>query len=295
MNGNNGSTMKTGIIAVVVWTMAAGFGAALFADQTATVTQAVNEVTHGTSSSSSDAPAKAGTVIHDGEYVETHSKSRAELQLPATIITRLGANTVFNYTAGSNTVDLQQGDILFCKPPEARKLNIITAGVTAGITGTTGFVSIQSSGRKPTYILGIIEGHTVAHANGLVYPLGRGDVVQFTPGQKPFIFSFDVPRFVKSTPLLSKSKYSSTLPNQGAIDKALAEYADDVSRGFITAPSKSIDYSGGIPVLSTVAYSSAQNAQAQRGNNAPGAASSPSQTYSPGNGGYNPYNTSPGH
>jgi hypothetical protein len=104
-----------------------------------------------------------------------------------------------------------------------------------------------------------------------------------------------VPRFVKSTPLLNKSKYSGTLPNQGAIDKALADYADDVSRGFITPPLKSIDYSGGIPVLSTVAFSSAQNAQAQgKGNSAP-----PPQTsrpYSPGSGGsYNPYNGSPGH
>jgi hypothetical protein len=108
-------------------------------------------------------------------------------------------------------------------------------------------------------VLGLIEGHAIAHADEHPFLLGPGDILEFKPGQKPFMFSYDVPRFVKSSSLLHK--FSSQLPNQAAIDKELADYADDVSRGFIVPPSSTIDYSGDIPVLSTVAYSSAENAQ----------------------------------
>ncbi len=161
-----------------------------------------------------------------------------------------------------------RGTILFCKPKDAPRLNIKTEAVTAGITGTTGFVSVHTVNGKTTYTLGLIEGHAVAFPKGNPpFPLGPGDIVQFTPGSRPFSFAYDVPRFVKSSPLLKNFK--GTLPNQSAIDHELAEYADDVSRGFIVPPSKAIDYTGQIPVLSTVAYSSAQNA------NQPHAASAP--------------------
>jgi len=105
------------------------------------------------------------------------------------------------------------------------------------------------------------------------------------------MFSFDTPRLVKSSSLLSKSKYPSTLPTQSYIDKALADYADDVSRGFITQPSSSISYSGGIPMLSN-SLSSAQNAQAQAKGGTPPPPPPPSTSPR----GSNPFNsTSPGH
>jgi FecR protein len=228
----------------------------------AKVTEAVNKVEHG-ATPSAGTPATTGTLIHDGEYVRTEVKSRAELQLPTTAITRLGSNTIFNYSVESNTVDLEAGAILFCKPPHARELTIKTAAVTAGITGTTGFVSVQGGSKHSTFTLGIVEGHAVAYADNHPFPLGPGDIVQFTPGSKPFSFAYDLPRFVKSSPLVKG--FNSTLPNQSQIDQALAEYADDVSRGFIVPPSKGINYSGQIPVLSTVAYGSAQNANQPKG------------------------------
>ncbi len=134
-----------------------GMGPSLEADESAKVTEAVNVVEHG-SNDSATTPASVGTSIHDGEYLKTESKSRAEMLLPTASITRLGANTIFNYSIESNTVDLQAGTILFCKPKDARQLTIKTAAVTAGITGTTGFVSVKGTGSKGTYTLGIIEG-----------------------------------------------------------------------------------------------------------------------------------------
>ena len=208
--------------------------------------------------------APKGTPIHDGEYLKTGEQSRAELLLPSASITRLGAYTIFNYSAESNTVDLQRGTILFCKPKDASRLNIKTAAVTAGIVGTTGFLSAQGEGHSTTYVLGIVEGHAVAMADDHPFLLGPGDALQFRVGNKPFIYAYDVPRFVHSSPLLSKGKYPGTLPNQSYIDKELADYADDVSRGFIAQPSGAINYSGSVPLLSTIAFSSAQNAQAMQ-------------------------------
>jgi hypothetical protein len=254
----------------------------IWADQAATVTLVFNIVEHGKSVEGTN-PASKGTSIQNGEYLTTKAASRAELQLPSGSITRLGANTSFNYLVDSNTVDLQAGTILFSKPKEgAPRLNIKTAAVTAGIVGTTGFVSVDGK----TTVLGLIEGHAIANADSHPFLLGPGDALQFRAGAKPFLFSFDTPRLVKSSPLLSKSRYPSTLPTQSYIDKALADYADDVSRGFITPPSNSISYSGGIPILSG-SLSSAQNAQSQAKGTAPTPPPAPTSTYPRGS---NPYN-----
>ena len=251
------------------------------ADSSATVTEAVNDVSHG-SKNSGKSPAHVGTAVFDGQYLETGMQSRAEIRLPTASITRLGANTSFNYSVGSNTVDLREGVILFCKPKNSTTtLRVETAAVTAGITGTTGFMSVTGSGKKKTYVFGIIEGHAVASADGKPFLVTTGEIIEFRPGMQPFKFAFDVPRFVKSSPLLHK--YKSTLPNQSAIDHAVAEYNDDLSRGFITKPKGSIDYSGDIPVLANVAFDSAQNAKGRptAQPTAPPPPPPPSGTYSP--------------
>ena len=275
--------MKTRGISLVIAVVTMGIGATLAADDSARVTEAVNEVERG-SKTSGKLTATVGTEVRDGEFLETEARSRAALLLPTASITRLGSNTIFNYSAESNTIDLQQGTILFCKPKDAAKLNIMTAGISAGITGTTGFASIKGEGSKKTYILGIIEGHSVAHADEHPFPLGSGDILEFKPGAKPFIFAYDLPRFVKSTPLIKNFK--GTLPNQHYIDRAIAEYDDDVSRGFITPPSQAIDYTGDIPFLSNTDFDSAQNAQGQ----SKGAPPPPSNPYR-GSYGSVPFNT----
>ena len=253
--------MKTRCTPYLALAFVLGIGLFLKADQTARVTEAVNIVHHG-SKESVTSLATAGTQVRDGEYLETGMKSRAEMELPTASIIRLGANTIYNYSVASNTVDLQAGTILFCKSPDARKLNIKTAAVMAGITGTTGFVSVHAEkGNQKTYILGLIEGNATAWADGHPFPIGAGDILEFKSGSKPFVFAFDVPRFVKNSPLFTKFK--GHLSNQSQIDSEVASYQDDVRRGFIQPPSHAIDYTGDIPVISTPAYDSALNANAQ--------------------------------
>lgn len=276
--------MRTTVFCGVAVVLMLGMSRTVASAQAAHVTEAVNDVEHGKRSDAITAHADVGTAINDGEYLKTGVKSRAEMKMPSTSITRLGAETIFNYSADSNRVDLQEGTILFCKPKEARQLSIMTAAVTAGITGTTGFVSVSGEGNKRTYIFGIIEGHATATvtSSGRQIHVGAGEILEFRPGRNPFTFSYDLPRFVKSSPLLHRFK--STLTNQPAIDKAVADYDDDLSRGFILAPSNAIDYSGLVPVFSNPNYSSAQNAQGQNQGSTPPPPPPPNSLY-PGRGG----------
>jgi hypothetical protein len=261
-------------LASFVLMVALGAGCSMGDGSSAKVTEKVNDVEKSPQGTTDYTPAEQGSLVNDGEQVKTGARSRAELTLPSTTITRMGSNTIYNFSAGSNTVDLQEGDILFCKPKNAQTLTIKTAAVTAGITGTTGFVSVQG-GRKKVYILGIIEGHATAHAGDHPFLLGPGDILEFTPSSRPFLFAFDLPRFVHSSSLLKNFK--GTLPNQSYIDREVAKYEEDVSRGFITAPSNAIDYSGNIPIYATPVYANTQ----QKANAPPPPRGSQSTPFSP--------------
>jgi hypothetical protein len=196
------------------------------ADTAATVTEAVNQVSHGTSQTAGTAPASKGTQIQTGEFLETGVKSRAELQLADQTITRLGANTVFNYSASNNEVDLQAGTILFSKPKDGKPMTIKTTAVTAAIVGTTGFMQFINK----HIVFGLVEGHATLSIGGITYPVGPGEVMRFSPGAGTNIFSFNLAKFVASSPLLNA--FQNPLPNKAFIDKEVAEYNDLMARGF---------------------------------------------------------------
>jgi mannose-6-phosphate isomerase-like protein (cupin superfamily) len=219
----------------------------------ATVTERVNIVEHGKGTSAEQLPAVIGTVIPDGEYVVTGAKSRAELTLPSASITRLGANTIFNYSADSNTIDLEAGTILFCKPKSARQLNIKTAAVTAAIVGTTGFVNVHKDAKgHKIFIFGIVEGHATVVVQGQELQVGDGDCLWFSPGVRVKPFSYDLPRYAKSSPLLTA--FRSPLPNQAEIDAAVK------NKGTALPPDAGqIIYGGDIPALTPVAAAAALN------------------------------------
>lgn len=254
--------MKTRLLACSVLMLLLGVSRSIAGDQTAQVTESYNHVLYGPSDSTVTTPAPMGTLIHDGQYLKTGDLSRAELRLPTESITRLGANTIFNYSLASNTIDLQTGTILFCKPKGdgVRRLNIKTAALTAGIVGTTGVVSVHKNTQthQTTYKLYLVEGHVGADADGTHFDLHAGDVLEFTLPNKPFVSSFDLPALVKS-PLFKKFKRP--LPNQKYIDEEVARYNDDVSRGFIQPGNQTNTNYAGVPTVPTTAFDSAQNSQ----------------------------------
>ena len=82
-------------------------------------------------------PANVNDVVEGKLGVRTGQKSRAELVFADSTLTRLGANTVFNFEDGSRNMDLNQGTILLQVPKNAGGATIRTAAVTAAVTGTT--------------------------------------------------------------------------------------------------------------------------------------------------------------
>ncbi|MCE0524226.1 MAG: FecR family protein [Methylacidiphilales bacterium] len=206
----------------------------------ATVTQAVNDVSHGFSQSTATSPAPTGTQIRDGEYLKTGSASRAELEFSNKTISRLGSNTIFNYSASSNEVDLQAGTILFSKPKNGQQLNIKTEAVTAAIVGTTGFLQVLHQNGHTTTLFGLVEGHANVAAGGNDPVIGPGQIFSYTPGSPPQIFNFNVPLFLR-TALLYKG-FKSTLPNQSYINAEVAFFNNLADRGFIGNPPPNLGF-----------------------------------------------------
>jgi mannose-6-phosphate isomerase-like protein (cupin superfamily) len=234
-----------------------GISPVVAADSAATVTEAVNQVTHGSSQTADTSPAKAGTRLQDGEYLKTGVKSRAEIELATQSITRLGANTIFNYSVANNEIDLQAGTILFSKPKDGKQMNIKTASVTAAVVGTTGFAQVHGN----NFLFGLIEGHATLTIGGITYNITAGQILKFNPGAPPQIYSFNVPLFVKTSPLLTN--FHHPLPNQPYIDKEIADYNDLVARGFIQPPTEPFfltDFEGAVPTVPVPGHDSAGNA-----------------------------------
>jgi hypothetical protein len=226
------------------------------AETAATVTEAVNQVSHGTSQTAGTAPATKGTQLQTGEFLETGVKSRAELQLADQTITRLGANTVFNYSATDNEVDLQSGTILFSKPKDGKPMTIKTTAVTAAIVGTTGFMQFINK----HIVFGLVEGHATLTIGGITYPVGPGEVMRFSPGAGTNIFSFNLAKFVASSPLLNA--FQNPLPNKVFIDKQVADYNDLAGRGFVAPVTQTyFDYElSGVSVPTVPAVPGGDNA-----------------------------------
>jgi len=222
-----------------------GMSPLLAADSAATVTEAVNQVTHGSSQTAESAPATAGTRLEDGEYLKTGVKSRAELELANLSITRLGANTIFNYSATANEIDLQSGTVLFSKPKDGAPMTIKTASVTAAVVGTSGFAQLHGK----AVLFGLIEGHATLTIGTDPIDLTAGQIMRMGDDGKPQIFYFNIPLFLATSPLIIK--FHKPLTNQAYIDKEVAKYKEFASRGFIGPPSEAFllsDFDGSVPI-----------------------------------------------
>jgi mannose-6-phosphate isomerase-like protein (cupin superfamily) len=239
---------------------------AVAAERGAVVTEAVNQVTHGSSQSVDSAPAPTGTILQDGEYLKTGGESLAEMKLPNQTVTRLGSNTIFNYSAASNQVDLQAGTVLFSKPKDGQQLNIKTEAVTAAILGTTGFLHVHHHGSHTSYMFGLIEGKASLTVDGKVFVIHDGELLMFSPGSPPQIIAFNVPLMIKTSPLFTK--FGNDLPNESYIAEEIALYEDLLARGFIKPEGKPhffFDYLQGMN-FPTLTFDSAGNQIFQQAN-----------------------------
>src|SRR4029078_11664003 len=82
-------------------------------------------------------PAVVNDEIRQGTAVRTGTDSRTELTFSDLTITRLGANTVFSFKAGSRDLKLTSGAVLIQVPPGAPAVKVNSAAVSGAMRGGT--------------------------------------------------------------------------------------------------------------------------------------------------------------
>jgi hypothetical protein len=217
----------------------------------AVVRQKVNVVTLAPNLSAEPRPASQGAIVRNENVVRTGTESRAELEFTDLTLARLGSNSIFSFDAQARAMTFTRGAVLFSKPTNSGAIELRSGAITAAITGSTGFISnvplggIKTSVRNPvnqngTTLVGMLEGKLVGGSHWrdgrgreqtTNFHLGPGEMLVAQPGRPPVIAQFDIPRFLRTSPLITG--FSHRLPNQLELDRAVAQYRADERRGFI--------------------------------------------------------------
>jgi FecR protein len=93
--------------------------------------------------------------VRQGTAVRTGTDSRTELTFTDQTIARMGQNTLFSFDAGTRNINLGSGVMLVHVPKGSGGAKISTAGVTAGVTGTT--LMVEYHKRAPAKLI-VLEG-----------------------------------------------------------------------------------------------------------------------------------------
>lgn len=218
----------------------------------AVVREKVNVVTLAPNLNEEPHPAAKGAVIHDENVVRTGTESRAELEFTDLTLARMGSNSIFSFDAKARALNFTRGAVLFSKPTNSGAIQLRSGAVSGAITGSTGFISTvplqgvgkaghtASKGKGTTTLVGMLEGKiqggsrwtdSAGREHTTPFQLGPGELLVARPDLAPRVAQFDLPRFVKTSPLIKGFK--APLPNGAALDRAIAEYLADERRGFV--------------------------------------------------------------
>ena len=167
-------------------------------------------------------PAAVNDKVTVGSAVRTGVESRAELTFNDLTITRLGANTIFSFTAGARQAELTQGTILLQVRPGAPEVRANTTAVTVAVMGGTALLSAG----PPTKFM-VLEG------TGTIYPLGHpekavtvrgGEMVTAEDGRTSKPEKFDVKLVLATSALIVDFAPLTNLPLiQTVMNEQLAE------------------------------------------------------------------------
>jgi len=148
-------------------------------------------------------PVALGDLIRHSTPVSTGTQSRGELTFDDGTITRLGANTTFNFKPGTREMNLIDGAILFQVPKGSGGATIKTAGVTASITGTTGIGEFHPATTSHPHLFSkwlCLEGQIRLYlANGQSVELGPGKMVVTDGESFSPVLTFDIAKLVSSS------------------------------------------------------------------------------------------------
>lgn len=266
-------------LALAIFLGAAGLSSGADLSQ-AVVRQKVNVVTVAPNLTAPAEPAAPGSLVHDQNVVRTGTASKAELEFSDRTRTRITSNAIFTFDAAARAMNFKQGAGLIGKPTNSGAIEFTSGAVSGSITGSTVFVStvpIEGGGRThskgTTTIVGMLEGKmhggsrwtdSSGREHTTPFHLGPGEMMVARPDGAPRMAQFDIPRFLKTSPLVKGFK--APLPNADALDRAVAEYESDERRGFIektnvmvsTKPKRTLALVGQLP-LDVVAQFNGQN------------------------------------
>lgn len=218
----------------------------------AVVQEKVNVVTLAQSLTSEAHSAGQGAVIHDKNVVRTGTESRASLEFADLTIARLGANALFTFDATARVMSVTQGAVLFSKPTNSGAVQLRSGAISGAVTGSTGFISTvpiegirkaghtRSNKKGATTLVGMLEGKlqggsrwtdSSGREQTTPFRLGPGELLVARPDGPPRVAQFDIPRFLKTSPLIKG--FTAPLPNAAALDRAVADYKADERHGFI--------------------------------------------------------------
>ena len=176
-------------------------------------------------------PAAVKDIISDDLAVRTGIQSRTELLFQDDTLTRLGAETVFSFKAGTRDLNLDRGTMLLQVPKNHGGARIRTASVTASITGTT--IMMEYLPSKSLKVV-VLEGSLRLSPNGRLgesINLTAGRMIIMDPNAKriPEPVKVDLRKLVNTSSLIdpiafkgnSKAK-PAVLPSIALIEKEIA-------------------------------------------------------------------------
>lgn len=237
---------------VIVNVLCAGASVVWGADLSqAVVRQKVNIVTVAPRLGAKAEPAVQGAILYDQNVVQTGAASKAELEFADRTRMRMTANAIFTFDTKTRTMNHTQGAVLVSKPTDSGAIELRSGAISGGITGSTVFLSTmpltsgkaghtRSKRKGSTTIVGMLEGKirggarwtdSAGREHSTPFRLGPGELIVARSDAPPRVAQFDLPRFLKSSPLVTG--FNSPLPNAAALDRAVADYQADERHGFI--------------------------------------------------------------
>lgn len=161
-------------------------------------------------------PAEVDDMVAEDTAVRTGNEARSELTFADLTITRLGANTIYNFNKAGRRVELSEGQILLRVPKNSGGAKMRTEACTVGISGTTVILEATRSGRNT---LAVLEGGARMSLNQ--YPgesafVRAGQILQVPPGAKkmPAPKKMDIDKLMDEHPLVTDFP---PLPNEDEI------------------------------------------------------------------------------
>ena len=110
-----------------------------------TLTEIIRDVSVVPQATQPAQAAKVNAVVRAPDLVRTGAESRAEITAPDQTITRVGANTVFSFEAGTRALNLKSGSVLFHAPKGKGGGTIKSGGASASVLGTTMIVTASEA------------------------------------------------------------------------------------------------------------------------------------------------------